>query len=87
MTNHAVLLQEINTLPAAYVSEVIDFVAWIKHSKIRQELPSHIPESRHETKEPLSKQFAGALRLSDSAYEALQVSLQEGRSEWNRDIF
>jgi hypothetical protein len=38
-------------------------------------------------KEPLSKQFAGALRLSDTAYEALQNSVQEGRNEWNRNIF
>jgi hypothetical protein len=39
------------------------------------------------TKEQLSKQFAGALRLSDTAYKTLQNSLQEGRNEWNRNIF
>jgi len=30
MTNRAVLLQEIETLPDACVSEVVDFAAWIK---------------------------------------------------------
>jgi hypothetical protein len=39
-----------------------------------------------EVKGQLSKLFAGVLRLSDAAYEALQNSLQEGRNEWNRDI-
>ena len=36
MTNHAVLLQEIKTLPATCINEVIDFVAWIKQRKISQ---------------------------------------------------
>ena len=36
MTNHAVLLQEIETLPATCINEVIDFVAWIKQRKISQ---------------------------------------------------
>jgi hypothetical protein len=45
------------------------------------------PNSASETKERISKQYAGALRLSDSAYEAMQKSLQENRSEWNSDIF
>ena len=31
MTNRAVLLHEIETLPANCVGEVVDFVAWIKH--------------------------------------------------------
>ena len=36
MTNRAALLQEIETLPANCVGEVIDFVAWIKHRKLSQ---------------------------------------------------
>ena len=40
MTNSAVLMHEIKTLPASCVSEVIDFVAWLKHRKISQ-----IPET------------------------------------------
>jgi len=36
MTNHAVLLQEIKTLPATCINEVIDFVAWIKQRKLSQ---------------------------------------------------
>ena len=39
-----------------------------------------IPEKK------LSEQFAGALRLSDAAYEAHQNSLRESRNEWARDI-
>jgi len=36
MTNRAVLLQEIETLPAACVGEVVDFVSWIKQRKVSQ---------------------------------------------------
>jgi hypothetical protein len=36
MTNRAALLQEIETLPANCIGEVVDFVAWIKHRKISQ---------------------------------------------------
>ena len=36
MTNRAVLLQEIETLPAACLAEVVDFVAWIKQRKLSQ---------------------------------------------------
>ena len=36
MTNRAELLKEIETLPAACLGEVINFVAWIKHRKLRQ---------------------------------------------------
>ena len=35
----------------------------------------------------LSQQFAGALRLSDTAYEAYQNALLEGRNEWRKDIY
>ena len=35
----------------------------------------------------LSQQFAGALRLSDTAYEAYQNALREGRNEWRKDIY
>jgi len=38
-------------------------------------------------KEKLSERFAGALKYSDVDYEACQNSLQEGRNEWNRDIY
>jgi hypothetical protein len=31
--------------------------------------------------------LAGALKLSDKQYEYYQKTLQEGRSEWDRDIF
>ena len=35
----------------------------------------------------LSEQYGGALHLSDARYEAYQNALQEGRNEWNRDIY
>ena len=35
----------------------------------------------------LSQQFAGALRLSDTAYETYQNTLREGRNEWRKDIY
>jgi hypothetical protein len=31
--------------------------------------------------------LAGALKLSDKQYEHYQRTLQEGRKEWDRDIF
>ena len=37
--------------------------------------------------EKISAQFAGALKLSDAEYETYQNALQEGRNEWNRDIY
>ena len=40
MTNRAVLMKEIETLPAACVGEVIDFITWIKQRKLSQ-----IPET------------------------------------------
>jgi len=52
MTNRAVLLQEIETLPAACLSEVIDFVAWIKQRKL-----SHIPETMLLSEAVLSKEW------------------------------
>jgi len=36
--------------------------------------------------EKLSEQYAGALRISDTAYEEYQNSLRESRNEWARDI-
>jgi hypothetical protein len=35
----------------------------------------------------LSKQFAGALRLSDTLYETYQNALRESRNEWASDIY
>jgi len=52
MPSHAVLLQEIETLPAACVSEVIDFVAWIKQRKLSQ-----IPETMLMSEIALSKDW------------------------------
>jgi len=52
MTNRAVLQRELETLPAAYLSEVIDFVAWIKQRKL-----SHIPETMLLSEAALSKDW------------------------------
>jgi len=52
MTNRAVLLQEIETLPANCIGEVVDFVAWIKHRKLSQ-----IPEPMLLSEAALSKDW------------------------------
>ena len=52
MTNRAVLLREIETLPAICLDDVVDFVAWIKHRKISQ-----IPESMLLSEAALSKDW------------------------------
>jgi len=36
MTNRAVLLREIETLPASSLDEVVNFVGWIKYRKLSQ---------------------------------------------------
>ena len=52
MTNRAVLMQEIETLPTACLGEVIDFVAWIKQRKLSQ-----IPETMLMSEVSLSKDW------------------------------
>jgi hypothetical protein len=52
MTERAVLLQEIETLPPACIGEVIDFVAWIKQRKLLQ-----IPETMLLSEAALSKDW------------------------------
>jgi hypothetical protein len=52
MTERAVLLREIDTLPAACVGEVVDFVAWIKQRKV-----SRIPETMLASEAALSKDW------------------------------
>ena len=52
MTKRAVLLQEIETLPAVCIDEVVDFVAFIKQRKLSQ-----IPETMLMTEAALSKDW------------------------------
>ncbi|MDR0456335.1 MAG: DUF2281 domain-containing protein [Treponema sp.] len=52
MTNRAVLLQEIETLPVHCIEEVVDFVAWVKHRKL-----SSIPETMLLSEAALSKDW------------------------------
>ncbi|MDR0301969.1 MAG: DUF2281 domain-containing protein [Treponema sp.] len=52
MTNSAVLLHEIETLPSNCIGEVVDFVAWIKHHKLSQ-----IPETMLLSEAALSKDW------------------------------
>jgi len=51
---------------------------------IRINIPA---KNAFESGKKLSQQFAGALRLSDAEHESYQKALQEGRNEWNRDIY
>jgi len=57
MTNHAVLLREIETLPAACINEVIDFVSWIKQRKLDYKPLSQIPETMLMSETALSKDW------------------------------
>ena len=52
MTSRAVLLHEIETLPASCLAEVVDFVAWLKHRKLSQ-----IPETMLHSEASLSKDW------------------------------
>ena len=52
MINHAVLLKEIESLPAACLDEVIDFITWIKQRKLSQ-----IPETMLLSEASLSKDW------------------------------
>ena len=52
MSNRTVLHQEIETLPASCLGEVIDFVAWIKQRKLSQ-----IPETMLLSEAVLSKDW------------------------------
>jgi hypothetical protein len=52
MTNRAVLLQEIEKLPANCIGEVVNFVEWIKHRKLSQ-----IPETMLLSETALSKDW------------------------------
>ena len=52
MTNRAALIQEIETLPAVCLAEVVDFVAWIKHRKLIQ-----LPETMLLSEASLSKDW------------------------------
>ncbi|MCL2319317.1 MAG: hypothetical protein FWC45_04475 [Treponema sp.] len=52
MTERAVLLNELDTLPTEYLSEVTDFVAWLKHRKLKQ-----IPETMLLSEASLAKEW------------------------------
>ena len=52
MTDRAVLLQEIETLPVSCLDDVVNFVAWIKHRKL-----SLIPETMLLSEASLSKDW------------------------------
>jgi hypothetical protein len=51
---------------------------------IRVNMPINTISSSNEK---LSDHLAGALKLSDEKYEYYQRTLQEGRNEWNRNIY
>ena len=52
MTDRAVLIKEIETLPTASLGVVIDFVTWIKQRK-----QSHMPETMLLSESALSKDW------------------------------
>ena len=52
MTGHAVLMRELEALPSEYLGEVIDYVAWLKHRKLKQ-----IPETMLLSEAALAKDW------------------------------
>ncbi|MCL2557015.1 MAG: hypothetical protein FWE09_00890 [Treponema sp.] len=64
MEARAVLLQEIETLPAACLDDVIDFVSWIKQRRLSQ-----IPETMLLSESALSKDWNAP--EEDEAWAAL----------------
>jgi hypothetical protein len=63
MTNRAVLLREIETLPANCIGEVVDFVAWIKHRKLSQ-IPEFPAEARMDRGSPPATMLLSEAALS-----------------------
>ena len=57
MTNRAVLLRDIETLPEAYLDELADFVAWIKHRTALGRQLSQLPETMLLSEASLSKDW------------------------------
>jgi len=57
LTNRAVLMQEIETLPNVCLGEVIDFVAWKKQRKIPSIQSMQIPETMLLSEAVLSKEW------------------------------
>ena len=51
---------------------------------IRVNIPTNTTSSSNEK---LSDHLAGALKISDTQYENYQKTLQEGRNEWDRNIY
>jgi len=51
---------------------------------IRVNIPTNTTSSSNEK---LSDHLAGVLKLSDEKYEYYQKTLQEGRNEWDRNIY
>jgi len=86
MTSRAVLQRELETLPAACLNEVIDFVVWIKQRKL-----AHVPETMLLSEAALSKDWDTP--KEDEAWASLYQAMaadsereQEAR-EWCNGYF
>jgi len=69
MTNHAVLMKEIETLPPFCLGEVIDFVAWIKQRKLTTAVLPNISETMLMSQASLAKDWNS--KEEDEAWENL----------------
>jgi hypothetical protein len=58
----------------------------IRLSSYDDGLEKKASHSAVESAEPLSRRFAGALRLSDERYNEFQASIKKGREEWTRAL-
>jgi hypothetical protein len=85
MSNAELLLKEVEGLPPDSMGKILAFVGHLKHNAS--------PEAHDAGMRPvpsgkkLSERFAGALRLSDEAYNTFQDSLHKGRNEWAQASF
>jgi len=57
MTQQAVLMKEIETLPPFCLGEVIDFVAWIKQRKLKSDTLPQFPETMLMSEASLAKDW------------------------------
>jgi hypothetical protein len=56
MTEHTALMSELDGLPSEFLGEVTDFIAWLKHRKIQQQLLK-IPETMTLSETVLAKEW------------------------------
>ena len=78
MTNRAVLLKEIETLPAACLNEVVDFVAWLKQRKA---------ENLHDDEIAAYKAMAADTEREQEASEWCNSYFGPANNKWHEAVY